>query len=104
MGRHFKTHSDRVRTSNIFENIHFKPIVLAAEEELEPTEAGEHGEAGHAEEDPFRWDWWGRWLMPFLWSIVEIVCLNGPGEIFAEFLASTMSFLTGHEFLILMMH
>ena len=51
----------------------------------------EHGELE-------RWDAWGRWWEPFLWTCVEVLTITAPAEIFEGFLMATVGYLTGHEF------
>ena len=45
-----------------------------------------------------RWDAWEAWILPWLWSCVEILSINAPSEIMWFFLFYTMSFVTGHHF------
>ena len=58
-------------------------------------------EAGHAAEGETAgartWDPWGGWILKWLWECVLILTVNVPGEIFTEFLKTTMEFLTNHE-------
>ena len=54
-----------------------------------------HGEA--AEGEGGRWDYWGGWILPWLWLCVGVLTVNTPAELFKEFLKTTMEYLTGHE-------
>ena len=43
------------------------------------------------------WDYWGGWILPWLWLCVGVLTVNTPSELFKEFLKTTMEYLTGHE-------
>ena len=54
-------------------------------------------DAGHGEAAGGRWDYWGGWILPWLWLCVGVLTVNTPAELFKEFLKTTMEYLTGHE-------
>ena len=70
---HIRRHSDRL-------------LVMAEE-----AHGGDHGG------DAGRWDYWGGWILPWLWLCVGVLTVNTPAELFKEFLKTTMEYLTGHE-------
>mgnify|MGYP006090804143 CR=1 FL=1 len=65
-------------------------MVMSEHLKVMEAAAAEGGEAG-------RWDYWGGWILPWLWLCVGVLTVNTPAELFREFLKTTMEYLTGHE-------
>ena len=56
-----------------------------------------HGAVFDEDEDDDRWDYWGNWILPWLWKCVGILTINVPSALIGKCLKGFMKYLTGNS-------